>query len=299
MLKVFYEVYWNDKRIQPREKDFKSLEEISDWFFAMMRCDYTGDDNYAISVPRERDGVYPKEPTIIRFRPSLVDPDYTIRKITDGDSIVYSDGTYTCRQKFWTDEVREWCRQCEERRKNPSFNFADKAAAKPHKNASCDPAQAEQGQNAYVVCYSESCVRDVEVCIKDPAEADPVGDEWIPVDSAKLFVGIFKAGSGCLAVEAAAKAEGCDKACLVAMPVPKPVEKRLYHVYKKNPGKLQANVRNAFKRKKQTSDVAAYYHGLRSVMNVHAESGIQAVEIAANKLGLDKGFLVAIPKNNN
>lgn len=198
MLKVFYEVYWNDNRVQTREKNFMSLEGIADWLFAMMRCDYTSEDNYAISLPRERDGLYPKEPTVIRFRPSYDEPDYTIRKITDGDSIVYSDGTYTCGQKFWTDEVREWCRQCEERRKNPSFNFS-----------------AEE--KIYAVCYRESCVRDVEVCTKNPEEADPLGDEWVQFNSAMVFAGFFHAASEELAVKAAAEAESCDEECLVAM----------------------------------------------------------------------------------
>ena len=55
------------------------------------------------------------------------------------------------------------------------------------------------------------------MCTKDPAMADPIGSEWEGIDSAMVFAGIYKAASKEAAAVAAARAEGCDAACLTAM----------------------------------------------------------------------------------
>ena len=46
-------------------------------------------------------------------------------------------------------------------------------------------------------------------------------------------------------------------------------------------------------------EISSSWQGLRHVMDIHAESGIQAVELVSKKLGWSKDILVAVPKYDN
>lgn len=121
MLKIKYEQVSpvNDENNKHLEKSFISLETLENWIFDQMSQDYTGDSK-AMSFPRLAS---PNGPSCISFTPTCTGEKYCIHQIENGIGIVFSDGTHTAGQKHWSKDIQTWLTHCEERRRNPTFNF--------------------------------------------------------------------------------------------------------------------------------------------------------------------------------
>lgn len=123
MLTVRIIQYWNDYHKKELKEQFKDLEELADWIFNQMRVDYSSEHGEnLLSFPKcdIRDRIYE-----ISVRPECGGYVFWIKQIEDEYSgILFSDGTFTAGQKHCTRAVREWLARCENRKKNPTFNFA-------------------------------------------------------------------------------------------------------------------------------------------------------------------------------
>lgn len=122
MIRVRYEKYYNDYRNSQEVQSFYSLEELADWLFGMVKGDYKRSTWF--TDPDEdhlRDGKLHLDNSCITSR----DGQYTywIEQIEKDGVIIYSCGTYTNKVCHWNDEIKQWLRQCRERRSNPHFNF--------------------------------------------------------------------------------------------------------------------------------------------------------------------------------
>ena len=124
-MKVIFEKYTNDYNRKSETKTFTSLTELENWIFGQMQQDYSR-NRYAMWFPLpesvkkyKRDG-----PGSIEFRPCYGGEDIWIHQIESNDGIIFSDGRFTSGQKHWTIDVQNWLVHCEQRRKNPKFNFA-------------------------------------------------------------------------------------------------------------------------------------------------------------------------------
>ena len=88
-----------------------------------MKVDYSSVNNrLSLSFPKcgTADKIYE-----ITVRPEHGGPTVWIKQIEDNHrGILFSDGTFTAGRKHCTSDVRKWLAECEERRKNPFFNFA-------------------------------------------------------------------------------------------------------------------------------------------------------------------------------
>ena len=108
--------YWNDYRKKERKERFMSLEHLADWIFDQMKVNYS-DKRWTYSL------YFPKCETRDRISYISVTPEYGgsclwIKLIEeDGLGIIFSDGTFTARQKYCTKRVKEWLAK-------PVFNFA-------------------------------------------------------------------------------------------------------------------------------------------------------------------------------
>lgn len=151
--------YWNDFCRKEKKERFGSLDELADWIFGQMQTDYSGKDGReSLSFPKCSNSEDIYEITMIPERGGIT---IWIKLIEDDSlGIVFSDGTFTARRKHCTATVRHWLEECEERRKNPVFNFAadagedgefpgrkavpigmlKEAALKIHQTGGCDAA---------------------------------------------------------------------------------------------------------------------------------------------------------------
>lgn len=131
MLKIKYERYWDDYRRRNETKSFSSLNGLEDWMFGQMQQDYTKDFVMSFPTPEKAARIGECGPWSIEFRPERGGEKFYIHQIEGFDGIIFSDGTFTTRQKYWTVEIQDWLVHCEERRKNPRFNFAGTENSQP------------------------------------------------------------------------------------------------------------------------------------------------------------------------
>lgn len=126
MVTVYYEKYWNDFCRKQEAKSFRSLEEVADWIFNSMQRDYTGDSvAICFPTPEKAERIHSEAPWSIEFTPERGGPCLWVHKMTEGGKIIFTDGKMTTGQRHWSNEVRNWCQSCEERRKAPKFDFAE------------------------------------------------------------------------------------------------------------------------------------------------------------------------------
>ena len=115
--------YWHDYQKRELQERFRDLDELANWIFGQMRVDYTSEHGRnLLSFPKcdADDSIYN-----ISVRPEYGGYVFWIKQIEDEHSgIVFSDGTFTGGQKHCTKAVGEWLMRCENRKRNPTFNFA-------------------------------------------------------------------------------------------------------------------------------------------------------------------------------
>lgn len=125
MLRVRYERYWNDYRRKDEVKTFADLDELADWMFNQMQQDYTNQSTMSFPTPKKVASIGETGPWTIEFRPVWGEEIIWIHQIESNDGIIFSDGRFTSRQKHWSKSVQDWLIRCEQRRRQPKFNFAE------------------------------------------------------------------------------------------------------------------------------------------------------------------------------
>lgn len=126
MITVYYEKYRNDFCRKEETKTFSSLEAVADWIFGQMHGDYTKDPyRLYFPTPESLARIHGEGPTRIEFMPERGGVVYWIRMMKEDGGIIFSDGVLTAGKSHWSKAVREWCRNCEERRRAPQFAFTE------------------------------------------------------------------------------------------------------------------------------------------------------------------------------
>lgn len=126
MIKVYYEEYLNDFWRKQHVREFANLDSLAEWIFGQMRTDYVK-DRYVMGIPTPEIAkrIHSDAPWRIEFMPERGGPTFWIRQMKENGRIIFTDGTMTAGQKHWSQAVKEWCIDLEERRKAPTFDFAD------------------------------------------------------------------------------------------------------------------------------------------------------------------------------
>lgn len=125
MLRVRYERYWNDYRRKDEVKAFADLDELADWMFNQMQQDYMNQSAMSFPTSKKVASIGETGPWTIEFRPVWGEESIWIHQIESNDGIIFSDGRFTSRQKHWSKSVQDWLIRCEQRRRQPKFNFAE------------------------------------------------------------------------------------------------------------------------------------------------------------------------------
>lgn len=125
MIRIYYEEYYNDYHRNDHEKSFYSIEELEEWIFGQMRQDYTDKKRWAMSFPTPKrvKSINESGPWSIEFKPGYESPTFWIHMIKNDQGIIFSDGNMTAKKKHWSKEIQDWLEHCENRRRNPQFNF--------------------------------------------------------------------------------------------------------------------------------------------------------------------------------
>nr|DAX14589.1 MAG TPA: hypothetical protein [Bacteriophage sp.] len=124
MYKVKYEKYY-DYYINSQEvKTFYSLKELADWLFEMVNGEYNNSSFYFVN-PDEK---HEREDGRLYLDDSFIQScdgtfHYWIEQIERDGEIIYSCGTFTNGICHWNEEIKQWLRECRERKNNPTFNF--------------------------------------------------------------------------------------------------------------------------------------------------------------------------------
>lgn len=121
MLKVKIERYLNDFCRKDETKSFDDLIKLEDWMFGQMQQKHS--EGMRFPTPEAAERIGEKGPWRIEFRPVRGEATIWIHQIETPCGIIFSDGRYTSGQRHWTEEVQEWLVHCEQRCKNPKFNF--------------------------------------------------------------------------------------------------------------------------------------------------------------------------------
>lgn len=122
MIIVKYEEYVNDYNRRHKTENFFSLGSFVDWVFNTCRGKYDED----ISCPDPDTKIFSANemPYSIDINNMWSEgKHYWIHQISNEVGIIFSDGTYTSRQKHWNDTTKQMCRDIIARKQKPVFNF--------------------------------------------------------------------------------------------------------------------------------------------------------------------------------
>ena len=125
MIKVFFEEYYNDFFRKNHVKTFSDLQELEAWIFGQMRRDTREDFAMFFPTPEILDRIGSDGPGRIEFKPQHGGPDFWIHKIENYDGIIFSDGIYTSRKRHWSNDMKEWLRHCDKRKRSPQYSFVE------------------------------------------------------------------------------------------------------------------------------------------------------------------------------
>ena len=120
MLIVKYEEHRNDYDRRHFEKFFKSLSDLEEWLFGLMRWEYKYHMWFNVNNKGEVAYCDP-----IKIHPAQGPLRYWVHQIEQDGKIIFSDGMHTNSQAFATKAVKEWFLHCENRVNKPAFNFAE------------------------------------------------------------------------------------------------------------------------------------------------------------------------------
>lgn len=102
-----------------------STSWLADWMFNQMQQDYMNQSAMSFPTPKKVASIGETGPWTIEFRPVWGEESIWIHQIESNDGIIFSDGRFTSRQKHWSKSVQDWLIRCEQRRRQPKFNFAE------------------------------------------------------------------------------------------------------------------------------------------------------------------------------
>ena len=121
MLTAKYEKYWCAFKRQIETRSFLDLEHLENWIFEQI-SDYS---QLHFPTPEAAARIRENGPWAIEFRSAKGEETVWIHQISSERGIIFTDGTFTNRQKHWSQNVQDWLRRCEKRRKNPCFDFVE------------------------------------------------------------------------------------------------------------------------------------------------------------------------------
>lgn len=126
MLSVKYERYWCDYHRRNESASFADLTELENWMFEQMQQNYTADPGVmSFPTPEKTARIGESGPWTIELRPVWGEEHVWIHLITSNGGIIFSDGKFTAGRKHWSKAVQDWLARCEERKKQPKFNFVE------------------------------------------------------------------------------------------------------------------------------------------------------------------------------
>lgn len=126
MLRVKFERYWNDYHRRDDSKPFDDFSDLENWLFSQMQQDYINNSHVmSFPTPAAAKRIHADGPWSIEIQPKYGEEQIWIHQIESSGRIIFSDGKFTSGKKYWTVDVQDWLTHCEQRRKNPQFNFAD------------------------------------------------------------------------------------------------------------------------------------------------------------------------------
>lgn len=122
MIRVTYQKYFNDYRKNYETANFASLNGLADWMFEKVVGKYKGQIYF---TDPDQNHVFEGKLKLSGSSIHTSDPEwhYYIHQIQKDGAIIYSDGRFTNGICHWNDEIKQWLRDCRERKDNPKFNF--------------------------------------------------------------------------------------------------------------------------------------------------------------------------------
>ena len=121
MYTVRYQKYYNDYRKTQEVAKFSSMKEIADWLFGMVRGEYRKSSLDFVDLDRYRIEDFSVGCSCIKSGDG--DWTYYIEQIEKDGAIIYSNGISTNGILYCNEEVKQWLKDCRERKANPQFNF--------------------------------------------------------------------------------------------------------------------------------------------------------------------------------
>ncbi len=122
MYTVYYTEYFDDFMQNNKTKTFSSLEQIKNWLF-----EYAGyyKGKLKLIIPDPEDKLRKTgQPDRIESNPlSPSKPIIWVHKIADEKGIHFSDGHLTCGQRHWNEEIKNFCKNMNKEKNNPTYNF--------------------------------------------------------------------------------------------------------------------------------------------------------------------------------
>ena len=76
-------------------------------------------------TPKAASRIKSNGPWRIEVAPSPTSELIWIHLIETNSGIIFSEGEMTDKHRHWSEEVKKWLMQCEERKNKPKFNFVD------------------------------------------------------------------------------------------------------------------------------------------------------------------------------
>ena len=148
MIKIKYEMYWNDYHRRYEDKSFNSMAEFKDWMFGLMNQPYVDADGHknmwfldsVLKRPERLDSS-----CRIDIRPEWGGVAYWIYCVSDNNKVVFSNGKYTNGQCYISDGFKAFLKECQDRRdgKEQAFEFGeiDGYSPEPEKPFTVDLAE--------------------------------------------------------------------------------------------------------------------------------------------------------------
>ena len=105
---------------QPYEINFSGLEALKNWIFNVdgVYEKYSLDGDYITTFCTRDDFCFAHVHTDNQYVSC-----FEIHQIETDEGILFSDGTYTARQRHCNPRIKQFFKECDEKLKAPKFNF--------------------------------------------------------------------------------------------------------------------------------------------------------------------------------
>lgn len=124
MIKIKYEVYYNDNNFRFEDKSFNNLSEFKDWMFGLMHRPYVDDNgDNMLFLDGYFSSWYGLDHTSIVVRPDWGGAEYKIYCVSDNNNIVYSNGRFTNGQCYISEGFKAFMKECQDKRDGKVNDF--------------------------------------------------------------------------------------------------------------------------------------------------------------------------------